>query len=542
MCPTAPCRWLRLCSLAAFHTCGRRVSLAAARRFGASGGLMADSHADHDELVYTGGGLAKTGNWWSAFVIGLAGTILVTGIAPVMVTSLGAASVPVIFVITISGWLVCLFLAELSAMMPDRTGGLPMYAAPAYAKRWPRLAEHVNGFSAWAYWLGWFPVAPLNMILASFYIVDRFKLSTAGFTPIHTQIAWWTLGISIVGIILLFIPSYRGLRFATVLALLSMIPLTFLAIAWIFHPSVVDFGQLFHFRHTDGSGFFASQFHHNWLTLYIAFSFLLTWNVIAMEAAACYIGECKDPDRDAKIAMNLEGGYGAFIYVMIPVAFIIVLGVHALGNAALVDPKTIFIHFAASVFGASSASNLLDWLIAIMLILALILSALNAITGTARSLHQMSVDGEMPRWFSKVNSHGVPAQAMIFNVVCSILVVFMGGAVEIYTFSNVGYLASFIPVLIGYYLLRKDRPNVRRPFKLPEWMKYVALAIAAMYTIIYFYGGPVYAACSCNAAGRKTLPYYFIGIAVVLSYLPLMWYRKRVEDKRHPPAAPSASP
>src|SRR5581483_6763945 len=173
-------------------------------------GLMADSHADHDELVYTGGGLAKTGNWWSAFVIGLAGTILVTGIAPVMVTSLGAASVPVIFVITISGWLVCLFLAELSAMMPDRTGGLPMYAAPAYAKRWPRLAEHVNGFSAWAYWLGWFPVAPLNMILASFYIVDRFKLSTAGFTPIHTQIAWWTLGISVVGIILLFIPSYRG--------------------------------------------------------------------------------------------------------------------------------------------------------------------------------------------------------------------------------------------------------------------------------------------------------------------------------------------
>ena len=36
------------------------------------------------------------------------------------------------------------------------------------------------------------------MILASFYIVDRFKLyATAGFTPIHTFIAWWTLGIAI---------------------------------------------------------------------------------------------------------------------------------------------------------------------------------------------------------------------------------------------------------------------------------------------------------------------------------------------------------
>jgi amino acid transporter len=321
-----------------------------------------------------------------------------------------------------------------------------------------------------------------------------------------------------------------------VLAFLSMIPLTFLAISWIFHPSVVDFGQLFHFRHTDGSGFFASQFHHGWLTLSIAFSFLLTWNVIAMEAAACYIGETRNPDRDAKIAMNLEGLYGLFIYTMIPVAFIIVIGVHSLGDPSLVDPKTIFVNFASKVFGAGAGSDVLNWLIAIMLILALILSALNAITGTARSLHQMSTDGQFPRFFQHVNKQGVPDRSMYFNVVCSILVVFMGGAVEIYTFSNVGYLASFIPVLIGYYLLRKHRPNVRRPFKLPEFMKYVALIIAACYAIIYFWGGPVYASCACNAAGRKTLPYYFIGIAVLLAYAILWWYRKYVEDKRYAPA------
>ncbi|HET6867796.1 MAG TPA: amino acid permease, partial [Solirubrobacteraceae bacterium] len=158
---------------------------------------------EHDELVYASAGLPKTTNWWGAFVIGLAGTILVTGIAPVMVTELGAASVPVIVLITISGYLVCLLLAELSAMMPDRSGGLPSYAYPAYKDKWPRFAEHVNGFSAWAYWLGWFPVAPLNMILASFYIVDRFHLSTKGFTPIHTPIAYWTLGISVVGLLVL---------------------------------------------------------------------------------------------------------------------------------------------------------------------------------------------------------------------------------------------------------------------------------------------------------------------------------------------------
>ena len=70
---------------------------------------MADANApDYDELSYEGSGLPKTGNWWSAFVIGLAGTILVTGIAPVIVTDLGASAVPITFLITLSGWLLSL--------------------------------------------------------------------------------------------------------------------------------------------------------------------------------------------------------------------------------------------------------------------------------------------------------------------------------------------------------------------------------------------------------------------------------------------------
>src|SRR5437764_12668781 len=98
-----------------------------------------------------------------------------------------------------------------------------------------------------------------------------------------------------------------------------------------------------------------------------------------MEAAACYSGECKDPERGAKIAMNLEGGYGLFIYTLIPVAFIIVLGAKALSNSALVDPKSIFVTFASKVF--STGGNFLNWLVALMLIVALALSALNAIMG-----------------------------------------------------------------------------------------------------------------------------------------------------------------
>ena len=47
------------------------------------------SGSAQEELAYEGGGLSRETNWWGAFVVGLAGTILVTGIAPVMVTIAG---------------------------------------------------------------------------------------------------------------------------------------------------------------------------------------------------------------------------------------------------------------------------------------------------------------------------------------------------------------------------------------------------------------------------------------------------------------------
>ena len=53
----------------------------------------------------------------------------------------------------------------------------------------------------------------------------------------------------------------------------------------------------------------------------------------------------------------------------------------------------------------------------------------------------MSIDGEFPRIFSTVNKPRRARFSMGFKVVCSIALIFTGGAVEIYSLSNVGYLA-----------------------------------------------------------------------------------------------------
>ena len=125
---------------------------------------------------------------------------------------------------------------------------------------------------------------------------------------------------------------------------------------------------------------------------------------------------------------------------------------------------------------------------------------------------------------------------MFFNVLASLVVILAGGAVQIYSFSNVGYTFSFLPVLVGYYLLRKYKPNARRPVRLPEFMKYVALGMAVLYAVIWLYGGIYYSKIG------HTLIYYLIGWGVLIAYLPLYWYRVRVEDRRTAEAAAPAMP
>jgi hypothetical protein len=119
----------------------------------------------------------------------------------------------------------------------------------------------VNGITAWMYWLGWFPVAPLNMILASFYIATASAEHDVGFTPINTFIAWWTLGIAGRRHPLFFIPRTwdphrRRLRHACSASLDGAADV---------HRGRLDLqrqrrlGQLSHFTQLDGTGFFTSS-------------------------------------------------------------------------------------------------------------------------------------------------------------------------------------------------------------------------------------------------------------------------------------------
>ena len=472
--------------------------------------------------AYQGSDLRRETGWWGAFVVGLAGTLLVTGVTGPVLAGMGSAALPNFFFVTVTGWLLCLFLAELAAMLPDRTGGAPAYAYFAFKDRYPKLYPHINGLTLWAYWMGWWPVMGANNLLIGSYLIALFGFPTGPLIQLPGSVAVGTstliLGAGIA--VLLFVPAYLGIRFgtvfATILGLLSMIPLTILAVLPFFNPSTIHTANVFPFVTPTGAALFSGA----GIALSIQYWALLTWNVIAMEAAACYIAECKDPEKDAPIAMNLEGGYGVFIYTLIPFSMLAVLGLKAIQA----DPLALFSTFTGHVFNVPG----LNVIMTLMLVAALGLSSLNAIMGVGRSLYQMSLDGQTLKIFSHLNKNGVPDVSMGFNVVLNIAVMLFGAPAVIYVFSNVGYVFSFVPVLIGYYFLRRWRPELRRPFRLPEWMKYVALAIAAYYLFTWAVGLPWCALSGCaNGGVGNVLPAYFIGILVLVAYLPLYWIRQR---------------
>jgi amino acid transporter len=475
---------------------------------------------------YVGSELKRETNWWGAFVVGLAGTLLVTGVTGPVLAGMGSAALPNFLFVTLTGWLLCLFLAEMAAMLPDRTGGAPAYAYFAFKDRLPRLYPHINGVTLWAYWMGWWPVMGANNLLIGAYLIALFKIPTGPSiqvpgAPLSVPLSTLIVGAGVA--LLLFVPAYLGIRFgtvfATILGLLSMIPLTLLAVLPFFNPSTIHTANVFPFVTPSGAALFSGA----GIALSIQYWALLTWNVIAMEAAACYIAECKDPEKDAPIAMNLEGGYGAFIYTLIPFSMLAVLGVKSI----LADPLGLFSTFAGHVFNIPG----LNVVMTIMLVAALGLSSLNAIMGVGRSLYQMSLDGQTLRIFGHLNKNGVPDVSMGFNVVLNIAVMLFGAPAVIYVFSNVGYVFSFVPVLIGYYFLRRWRPELRRPFRLPEWMKYVALALAAYYLFTWLVALPWCASTGCGIfSGANELSAYFIGILVLVLYVPIYLIR-RYQDR-----------
>lgn len=470
--------------------------------------------------------LERTTNWWGAFVIGLAGTILVVGLAGYALLALGGVAVSLFIVLTLVGVFICFCLAELAAAFPDRAGGLPAYAFETFKPWGNTAAEHIGGLSAWAYWLGWFTVAPINAYLAALYLADLFHIPHGPtFGPVSPHFgSAWSLGVLLTAAFILvavFIPGWLGIRlgarFATLLGIGSIVPLLLIILLPILHPSAVDFSRVQLTTLPEGvTG--------SW-QLIVGWSFIFVWTVWAMEAAACYIGECREPARDARIALTAEGLFGLFVYVTVPLMLLAVLGTAGLSALESGDANIVFLGYVHALFGASEFWR---WFVGLALVAALLLSVLNALIGASRGLWQNSIDGVLPRVFARTNRHGSPSAALLLSLCASLLVLLVGSPLQVYVFSNMGYLFAVSFALIGFGIFRWKRDDYPRPVRMPAIMGPVALLFGIGSLGLWLVGG-YYAADYAVGPGYRWL--FWVGLGLLALYGPLHLWR-RLEDRR----------
>src|SRR3954452_1603962 len=223
-------------------------------------------------------------------------------------TGQGSAAVALLVAGVILGWMAMPGWIELVLMWPNRVGGIAASCAEAFRPYSPVLAN----LTGVCYWWGWVPTCGLTAILSA--------------TAIHS---WYLPQLPIpVGatvIVLAFtVLNLYGIKLVTRFAVAIASASAALAFASVLIPvwnGSVDW-------HAATSMHLQSPFPGVFgaVTSAMAVLYLIGFAAPALEAAACHVGETKDPVRNVPRAMLASGGMATVFFIALPVIWLGVLG------------------------------------------------------------------------------------------------------------------------------------------------------------------------------------------------------------------------
>jgi amino acid transporter len=155
-----------------------------------------------------------------------------------------------------------------------------------------------------------------------------------------------------------------------------------------------------------------------------------------------------------------------------------------------------------------------------MLVLALVLSLITSMAGSSRTLYQSSVDGWLPKYLSKVNSHHAPSNAMMTDLCFNLFLLLMSDSVFVIGAANVGYMIFNFLNLNAGWIHRLDRPTQERPWRAPTWILAVGAVLSFVNLAFMGLGADVY------GVGTLTTGLVFCSLII-----PVFIFRHYIQDK-----------
>lgn len=461
---------------------------------------MADEHSGKDMRAHGIG-------WREAFALAMAvsGGIYIS-FGPTMAVVGALAALFIWALAALVGWVQNQLFAEMASMFPDKPGGVPIYAHEAWRSRCAPL----GALATFGYWFGWSAVISITTATAGGLIQARwFPTSTLAIGPLGLSGL-----IGIVLLVLLALPNLRGAQPAAWVNKVVGVLLLVTFILFIAAPLVSGHWSFSNLTWELGSP--GNDSWGGWRNL-IAWLYLVGWTAYGTEMCAAFMPEYRSV-KDGSKALFTSGAYTCAMFALVPLG---VGGLIAPAEAAA-DPNGVFLTGFARVVPVGGLGDVMI----VAIIGALLMGVNAAMADGSRALEGAAVDGLVPTQFGLVNRYGIPHVALWSAVVMNVLlIVFVSNPVSILVACNLGYLVAIVLALAGFVMLRRDRPNAQRPYRVGAYAIPLAVALAGYNLVLVVVGG--LSADLTGYGGPKELA---IGIGVLLLSLVLFVVRRRGQE------------
>lgn len=388
----------------------------------------------------------------------------------------------------------CVSYLEMASMFKDTSGSLPVFVHNAFKK----YGEFPGALASWGYVIGW-GAAPIALVIFAGYFVQETLFPSLNITYFATVV-----------LLAVFLINYLGVdvwsRVSSLISVTVIISLVVCIGTWFLPPSSLE----------NAAGFaYAGESPD--LFSFIGIVYILAWSAYSSENVFSLTAEYKDPVKDTKKALITT-----IAYFILGTTFVTLTYMHTLSvNTMLENPYTPLLPLSSMLAGHRG-----EFVVMCAMVLGLVLNMNSCFIAASRVLYQNGKEGTNLKQFGYLNKHNSPHAALFFIFLLNLFMVIMFGEepIAILRAGDVGYFVTVILANLSAFMLRRQMPDAERPYRAPDIFIYLSLGIAGINFILVTVG-----------IWSWGITRVLISLSLLLTFLPLYYYRKLVQDKREKP-------